>query len=437
MRIQKFRQIALIVAGLMVACGSGSDNDPTSGVAAQLPANSGVGHSHVTARVYGEANGVNYASRSEEDKIVAWFSADSVKIDLDLQGFYPDVLFVPEAWPNELWVFGHDSNGVFALRSLTDTTGDGMVDPSSSQVLLSGDRPDRLESLAFDASSGTLYLMESMTRHVCVAVDTTNDNRPDSLQGDPFLNAAWVDEPGVPLGSATRYGSIDDPVTGLPVTVPAGSMLFAIGLANAKADRVQVLGEDKWLIDTDGDHVVDTIEPIARVKAPAFAGYLVDGLRRVQLDGHEGSTLELVTDAGVVLGQAAPEGWVNLASPLAQGQTLKVVDNTNGLESEYATVGHSRIYANEPGVVTLGDAITVTITGANFDLVTSVVLQRKGASQTLTYQLISAQEIRVNLPAMGPEWDAHTEILMSPSAPFDRDEWDTYPDTVGVERCPH
>jgi len=429
--------LALLV--LLSACGGGDTptQAPVLVATAQFPADSGVGHPHVYASMLEPTHAVRYSAGSEEDKIVArWGDAGESAI-LQLNGFYPDALFLPDGLPGVVWVAGHHADGRFAVRAYTDTSGDGVIDVSSAEELISGDRPDRVGGLVFDSTSGTLFIRETVTDHIFKAHDTTGDGRPNDLLGMPFVDGAWPGPPGSEFGEDPVYATVEDLVTGEEVTVPAGYMKLATGLTGAGVDRVRVSNIAQWLIDSDGDNVVDTVEDIVEVAAPSLGTSLVDGVRRVQLFGADGATLEFRDEFGTSLGQGASGDWIVLGNPVVAGQRFRVVDVTNQLMTDLLAVGARRIYAHEPGVVTDGSAQTVTITGANLDLVTQVILERSDASVVLTYQSISPWQIDVNLPAMGEAWDERTEMVLIPSGAFDIDDPDTYEDRVGVERCPH
>jgi len=429
------KPLAITLFWLALIVGCAKDEDSTVEAVAQLAADSGLGHPDVFARVFDPATQVAYSSRSNEDKIVALVAG--AKAEIGLSGFKPDRLLLPSEWAGQLWVLGHTSTGTFEVRSLTDVTGDGIVDASSSQTLLSGDRPDRVGYFAFDEETGALYLHETVTGHVFLALDSNSDKRPDQLLATPFVDGAWPGPPGGLLGDSPAYTIQDDLVSGEPVTMPSGWMSFAIGLTDAGADRVFVRGPHEWAVDTDGDHVADALVPLVQIEQPVFYTSLVAGIDKVRLHGHEGASLSLVEDNGVVHGETTPGGWVQLNTSLVEGQRLQIVDGTNNEESGFLQVGPRRVYAHEVGVITTGTAKSVTITGANLDLVATAKLEREGVSQALTFQFVSAWELQVDLPAMGTGWDEPTHIVLAPAATFDELDPETFPDTVGVERCPH
>ena len=411
------------LAALLVSCSNGDDApsslEPVASSAQDPDSGFGEGLTHSSAVL----DLVVYVSVSNQD-VLNCTERDGDYDQLSLGGFYPQLMFVPwsPAPEDELWILGGDGNGQVALRVYTDDDGDGLIDPSTATVLFTGQRPDVVRLAAYDPGSGTLYLQELGTSHIYRARDTNADLRPDTLDQTPFADGSWMGP-----GNAPRVFVETDPETGEEQEIPAGLASYAARLKNAESDRVTVAAIAVF-VDTNADGVADDlIDYLSSAKGPpsVLGGRLVAGMHEVEVIGSfdadvelrevdaQGNVLQVLGSVHLVGGH----GILFLASELDAAVRVALRDITNNIDGHTHIVGAEKLYLGQPAAVVIqtGEAVTLTLDGANLDRVTSVTLSSSEAEGPADLALTFAtaadgRSITVDVTSLADAWDGHAML---------------------------
>jgi hypothetical protein len=170
-------------------------------------------------------------------------------------GFLPHQAFSPgtAGVVGELWVVGRASTGL-QLRSYRDTNADGLVEAASASVLISSDLTIMVYSVAFDPTSGALYMLHVGPGDIYRARDTNSDHVPETLSETPFVAGTW--DPAYVEPQVIEY---EDPETLQTEMYADGLSAKATDLSNAEVSAVYAVPVGLFR-DTDGDDVADTLD---------------------------------------------------------------------------------------------------------------------------------------------------------------------------------
>jgi len=412
---------SLFLCALAAIAGCGRENQATLVATVQ---SSGTG----TARTdFLAVYGIHYSSDSSSTELTVH---DEAAESVELSDFYPHKLMYPSDLTEgiEVWIVGRTATQT-QLRAYTDADADRIIDASTATVLFTGTEPKTVLAAAFDAASGTLYLLDD-DGDLYRAVDTNGDSRPDTISAVPFTAATWDPEMPDPV-----WLEVEDPETGEVELIPGGRSATATALLDPDATGVTLMAsmaEIGRVQDDTGDGVADTLielEETAVVDPAILDDPLVANRTRIHVRASTGATVELqrVDENDVLIdvlatGVAAEQGVTfSLGTGLGEGDRVRAKDTTNDRISETLEVGEAVIVVYAPAsplIIDVDEAISLVVEGANLSRVAVVSLRQQfvDAPTQLTLDLefevaADGKSMTVEIPILGEDWDGYAVLF--------------------------